>query len=508
MALVVPASAATAFPDVKKGSWYEAAVTQMQEAGLIKGLPDGTFGGDKTITAAEFVTIAARCANLKDSVGQCNNWAADTMQAALEAGWYDWDEIPPTGEKFDEPINRELAVKIIMRALLPDVRGDYNTESAKMKDFSELSGRYYESVLAAYASGVINGDGNGNFRPKSGLSRAEACVIFSRALKIAGGGVINTPDTSDTTTSSPITAVSGGVSENGWLQVIGTQLCNEDGEPIVLHGMSSHGMQWYSQFANAYSIGKTGELGANVFRVAMYTGEGGYISDPKGMKSKVIASVDAAIACDMYVIIDWHILSDGNPQTYKSEAKAFFAEMAERYKDSPAVIYEVCNEPNGNVSWEKDIKPYEEELVSTIRAHSPKAIILLGSSTWSQDIDLAAKSPVSGSNLMYTLHFYAGIHGSELRSKIDSALSSGLPIFISEWGTSRADGGGGVYSEETETWLSFLNKRGISWCSWSLCDKNESSAALNPGASPTSWSEADLSASGKIVFSHFKDGTN
>jgi endoglucanase len=226
------------------------------------------------------------------------------------------------------------------------------------------------------------------------------------------------------------------------------------------------------------------------------------------MKSKVIASVDAAIACDMYVIIDWHILSDGNPQTYKSEAKAFFSEMAERYKDSPNVIYEVCNEPNGNVSWEKDIKPYEEELVSTIRAHSPKAIILLGSSTWSQDIDLAAKSPVSGSNLMYTLHFYAGIHGSELRRKLDSALSSGLPIFISEWGTSRADGGGGVYSEETETWLSFLNKRGISWCSWSLCDKNESSAALNPGASPTSWSEADLSASGKIVFSHFKDGTN
>ena len=45
---------------------------------------------------------------------------------------------------------------------------------------------------------------------------------------------------------------------------------------------------------------------------------------------------------------------------------------------------------------------------------------------------------------MYTLHFYAGTHGAELRQRIDSALSAGLPIFVSEWGTSRADGSGGV----------------------------------------------------------------
>jgi endoglucanase len=302
-----------------------------------------------------------------------------------------------------------------------------------------------------------------------------------------------------------VTAIRGGASENGWLQVMGTQLCNQQGEPVVLRGMSSHGMQWYGQFAGSYSIGKTGALGANVFRVAMYTGEGGYLSDPAGMKAKVLSAVDAAIANDMYVILDWHILSDGNPQTHKAEAKAFFAEMAERYKDTPNLLYEVCNEPNGNVSWAGDIKPYEEELVAVIREHSPRAVILLGSSTWSQDLHLAAQSPVEGENLMYTLHFYAGTHGQELRSRIDAALAAGLPVFVSEWGTSRADGGGGVFSAETETWLDFLNQRGISWCNWSLCDKNESSAALNPGASPENWDESDLSPSGKLVFSHFAD---
>lgn len=33
----------------------------------------------------------------------------------------------------------------------------------------------------------------------------------------------------------------------------------------------------------------------------------------------------------MYVIIDWHILSDGNPNTYVEDAKEFFTQMALKY---------------------------------------------------------------------------------------------------------------------------------------------------------------------------------
>jgi len=89
--------------------------------------------------------------------------------------------------------------------------------------------------------------------------------------------------------------------------------------------MSSHGLQWYGQFASAQAIAATAEYGANVFRVAMYTGEGGYLSQPQSMQAQVTAAVDAAIENDMYVIIDWHILSDNNPNTYKTEAIAFFS---------------------------------------------------------------------------------------------------------------------------------------------------------------------------------------
>ena len=135
----------------------------------------------------EFVKVAVRLAKLPGGQGQAPHWAADQLQGALQAGWYDWDEIPPTGETFDQPIPRQLAVKILMKALLPQARGDYAAQSPKIKDFSALDGRYYDAVLAAYASGVVHGDPDGSFRPKDTLSRAEACTLFQNAAKAQAG---------------------------------------------------------------------------------------------------------------------------------------------------------------------------------------------------------------------------------------------------------------------------------------------------------------------------------
>lgn len=490
-------SPAPAFSDVSPAAWYGPAVLEMASSGLLKGYTDGTFRPMQPITAAEFTAVTARCAGVQSS-GQ-GYWAGDYLQAGLDKGWYDWDEIPPTGETYNRPIQRQLAVKILMRALLPEVRGDYNTEFPKIKDFPSLDGRYYESVLAAYSAGVVLGDSEGRFQPKTGLSRAEACLIIQRALKQSG--LAPAPSPEPTPSPEPIT---GGVAENGWLQVKGTQLCNEQGQPVVLRGMSSHGIQWFGEFAEEAAIRNTAHFSANLFRVAMYTGEGGYLSQPEAMAAKATQAVDAALANDMYVILDWHILSDGNPMDHVDEAVDFFTRMASRYKDQPGVLYEICNEPNGSVEWGRDIKPYAERVVKAIRAQS-QGVILIGSSTWSQDVHLTAASPLEGENLMYTLHFYAGTHGQWLRDRAQAALDGGLPLFVSEWGTSAADGNGGVYEEESERWLAFMEQNRLSWANWSLCDKAESSAALQPGTRPGAvWDETDLTSSGQLVFQHFQ----
>lgn len=489
---------AFAFTDVNENDWYYENVTEMSERGYLNGYEDGSFRPNGTVTKAELVSVVMRAAVIPEGEKKNSHWADGMIQGGLSAGLFDWDEVPPTAQNYDEPITRQLAVKITMKGILKDFRSDYNKAANEINDFSKLDGRYYDTVIAAYCMGVVQGDDDGKLNPKSYITRAEACAVIMRALNISGGNTAFTPNV----TGKPLPSAvrKGGVSENGMLHVIGTQLVNEKNEPVILNGMSSHGLQWYGNFVSEGAIKATADYGANVFRCAMYTEEGGYISNPN-VKNTLIKAVDAAINEDMYVIIDWHILSDGNPMQHEESAAEFFAEMSERYKDNPAVIYEICNEPNGNITWDENVKPYAERIIPIIRANT-NAVILVGSPTWSQDLQEAAKNPIDAENIMYTCHFYAGTHTEWLRQRI---ADCGLPVFVSEWGTSAADGSGGVYLEESRKWIDFMNEHGISRVNWSLCDKNESSAALVPGADADDGISMDeLSESGKFVFEQFK----
>ena len=293
------------------------------------------------------------------------------------------------------------------------------------------------------------------------------------------------------------------VKKNKLLQVSGTQLCNSKGEEIQLKGMSSHGLGWFGDYINKESMKYVRDtMGGNVIRLAMYSeGSGSYMASPNTNKMKVYEGIDIAIELGIYVIVDWHILSDNDPNEYKEEAKEFFSEVTEKYKDCPNIIYEICNEPNGkDVTWQNSIKPYAEEVIPVIRKNSPNSIVIVGTGTWCQDIVDPASNPLEFKNVMYACHFYSGSHTEWLRERIDEALSKGLPIIISEWGTSSADGDGGVFPEETLRWIEFLEERNISWLNWSLCNKGEASAALKPSTSFNgNWTDEDLSDSGKLV---------
>ncbi|ATA23843.1 1,3-beta-glucanase [Brenneria goodwinii] len=290
------------------------------------------------------------------------------------------------------------------------------------------------------------------------------------------------------------------VQVHGQLSIADGKLVDANGKPVQLRGMSSHGLQWYGQFVNKDAMKwLRDDWGISVFRLAMYTEEEGYITDPS-VADKVKEAVEAAQSLGLYVIIDWHILSDGDPNKHKTAAKAFFNEMAELYGNSPNVIYEIANEPNGDVTWNDRIRPYALALTQTIRAKDPDNLILVGTGSWSQDVQDAADNPLPDRNTMYVLHFYAGTHKLSLRERLDYALNRGVPIFVSEWGTSEAAGDKGPFLAESRVWLDFLNQRGISWVNWSLSDKAEISSALAPGADTRGgWTDADLTTSGKFV---------
>lgn len=249
---------------------------------------------------------------------------------------------------------------------------------------------------------------------------------------------------------------------------------------------------------------------AELIRAAMGVDEeGGYLEDPAGNLNKVRTVVDAAIANDMYVIIDWH---SHHAEDYTQSAIDFFEQMASEYGQYDNVIYEIYNEPL-SVSWSGTIKPYAEQVISAIRAIDPDNLIIVGTPTWSQDVDAAANDPITNySNIAYTLHFYAGTHTQYLRDKAQYALDRGIPLFATEWGTVNADGDGSVAYNETNVWMDFFEQNNISHANWALNDKDEGASALVAGASANGgWSDGQYTASGTLVrdiVRNWSDGDN
>ncbi len=270
----------------------------------------------------------------------------------------------------------------------------------------------------------------------------------------------------------------------GALNVKDSDLCDSTRNKIQLKGISTHGIHWFPQYINRDCFKYFRDnWGCNLIRLAMYTDEGGYTSSSdqaSNMTELIVNGADICTELNMYCIIDWHILNDGNPLQHMNESIKFFDAISSRYKDNPNIIYEICNEPNGNTTW-SDIKLYAQQLIPVIRANAPDAIILIGTPFWSQRVDIVADDPLShdlSNNVMYTLHFYAATHKEDLQSKLLYARSAGLPIFISEFSTCDASGNGNVDYNSALQWFSIINDNNLSYAGWNLSNKNESSAIL------------------------------
>ena len=296
--------------------------------------------------------------------------------------------------------------------------------------------------------------------------------------------------------------------QHGALHVENGKLTDENGNTVQLYGMSTHGIAWFPQYIN-YDSFRTlrDDWNTNCIRLAMYTAEyGGYCAggDKEQLKQLVRDGVSYATELGMYVIVDWHILSDCDPNQNKDEAIAFFREMAEVFADNDNVLYEICNEPNGGTSWDS-IKSYAEEVIPVIRAQKPDAVILVGTPTWSQEIDKAAASPLDDSNVMYTLHFYAGTHKDDLRNRLETCVQNGFPVFVSEFGMCDASGNGANDFVSTTKWLDLLNKYQISFCCWNLANKDESSSVFKASSTALSdWTDDDFNESGRWIRDYFR----
>lgn len=296
------------------------------------------------------------------------------------------------------------------------------------------------------------------------------------------------------------------------LQVKGANLIDKSGKKFQIQGISTHGINWdvgkpyvnYQSFQNLRD-----EWGVNCIRIAMYTQEyNGYcVTDERGKKD-LLETIDSAVKytkkLGMYIIIDWHVLSDQNPLKYKKEAKEFFRLMSKKYGKYKNVIFEICNEPNGATTW-NDIKVYAKSVIKIIRKNAKKSIIIVGTPTWSQDVDVASISPIRNvKNVMYAFHFYAATHQEYYMEKVEKAIDNKLPILCTEFSGCEASGSGKIDKVSLYKWLNYFKSNGIGYCCWSLSNKNESASLLKSNCfKKYGYKKSDLSEMGKLITNYY-----
>jgi endoglucanase len=304
---------------------------------------------------------------------------------------------------------------------------------------------------------------------------------------------------------------------------------------MQIKGVSFFWSQWEDGFAfyNENAVDRMAQdWKAEVVRAAYGSTSEPFSSETAATnRERIETIVDAAIKNDIYVIIDWHSHAAHN-EAETERAKDFFSYFAQKYGNLDNVIFEIYNEPT-NTTW-PGIKAYAEKVIPVIREYSDN-LILVGTPNWDQNIETVIGNNItSHTNIGYVLHFYAATHSLiSFETKVKDVLNARLPVFVSEFGTTDADGGNpnacvqtgetgcikyeNHYDshsvEKTDQWIEFLDKWGISYVAWSISDKYEGSAFFGATRGerfnqtvPENWTNTGfMTASGAYIFNMLRE---
>ena len=332
------------------------------------------------------------------------------------------------------------------------------------------------------------------------------------------------------------------------LHVKGTQILDSKDRPVRLQGVNCASMEWTSDgegrilqtVSNAIH-----EWHVNVIRLPLaqdrWFGKTpeqiheGKSDEGKPYRALVKQVVDYCASNGCYIILDLH-WSDcnewgtniGQHSMPDLNSIAFWKDFAPVYKNNPAVIFDLYNEPH-DVSWDVWLKggkitdkpntrgggparTYEcvgmQQMLDTVRASGAKNVVIAGGLDWAYDFSgiLAGRELVDkkGNGVIFANHCYnnKGDSVDKWIAKMEKATAT-LPVIVSEFGGSsgaggrgRRGGGGNAATTSRDNWLLHM-MQAIDDHKWSFVAWD-----LHPSAGPTlisNWSYAPTQGFGVYV---------
>lgn len=268
------------------------------------------------------------------------------------------------------------------------------------------------------------------------------------------------------------------VNSYGALSVNGNDINNSEGLKVVLKGMSSYGIQECGDFFTSEVVKTLAEdWGCDVLRIAI-TGDAnseGYMKEPERYFDNICKICDMCVAQGIYVIVDWNVLYGESSDENTDAAVDFFSRLSVIYSDTDNIIYEINNDPvkandelGASDEWENNIKPFATRVIDAIRENDSNNIIIVGTPKNGLGVNAASKSQLEYSNIAYGFRFFSGPHTEEQRNAVAEALGDGVCVFVTQWALTNEYGVGGIHLPESNKWIEFFRKNGISWCNYAI----------------------------------------
>ena len=158
------------------GHWAEAKINEAYTKNLVRGVSSSRFEPDKKVTRAEFLTMLVRASEMRPELYRevCSDvykdkWYAAYIQPAYDEGIIDGELVRP-----DDYITREEMCEMTVR----EYEQKRTAETVKLNFTDTALIEDAVTVSKAYGSGIISGYDDNSFRPKSGLTRAEAVTVI------------------------------------------------------------------------------------------------------------------------------------------------------------------------------------------------------------------------------------------------------------------------------------------------------------------------------------------